>query len=196
MKVGILVFEDAEELDFVGPWEVFAAARMLASEVDVVTIAERLEPIRAAKGLRVVPDTTLESAGALDVLVVPGGRGARLRESENPRMLGYVRDVAARCQWVTSVCTGAMVLHAAGLLKGKRATTHWAYCDQLEARGDVTVMRNVRYVRDGNVVTSAGVSAGIDMSLWIVGQLLGRDTARNVQRTMEYDPAPPYAAEV
>jgi transcriptional regulator GlxA family with amidase domain len=196
MKVGILVFDDAEELDFVGPWEVFAATRALASDVAVVTIAERLEPIRAAKGLRVVPDTTLESAGALDVLVVPGGRGARLRESENPRMLGYVRDVAARCQWVTSVCTGAMVLHAAGLLKGKRATTHWAYCDQLEARGDVTVLRNVRYVRDGNVVTSAGVSAGIDMSLWLVGQVLGRDTARNVQRTMEYNPAPPYAAEV
>lgn len=196
MKVGILVFEDAEELDFVGPWEVFAAARVLTGEVDVATIAEKLEPIRAAKGLRVVPDATLESAGALDVLVVPGGRGARLRESENQRMLGYIRDAAARCQWVTSVCTGAMVLHAAGLLKGKRATTHWAYCDQLEANGDVTVLRNVRYVRDGNVVTSAGVSAGIDMSLWLVGQVLGRDTARNVQRTMEYDPAPPYAAEV
>ena len=143
-----------------------------------------------------VPDTTLENSGPLDVLVVPGGQGARLRESENPRTLGYVREVAARCQWVTSVCTGAMVLHAAGLLTGKRATTHWAYCDQLEARGDVTVLRNVRYVRDGNVVTSAGVSAGIDMSLWLVGQVLGRDTARNVQRTMEYDPAPPYAAEV
>lgn len=196
MKVGIVVFEDAEELDFVGPWEVFAAARMLASDVDVVTIAERLEPVRAAKGLRVVPDTTLEDAGALDVLVVPGGRGARLRESENPRMLGYVRSAAARCQWVTSVCTGAMVLHAAGLLDGRRATTHWAYCDQLEARGNVTVLRNVRYVRDGNVVTSAGVSAGIDMSLWLVGQVLGRDVARNVQRTMEYDPAPPYTAEV
>jgi transcriptional regulator GlxA family with amidase domain len=196
MKVGILVFEEAEELDFVGPWEVFATARMLAGDVDVVTIAERLEPIRAAKGLRILPDTTLENAGSLDVLLVPGGRGARLRESENLRMLGYVRDVAARCKWVTSVCTGAMVLHAAGLLEGKRATTHWAHCDQLEARGDVTVLRNVRYVRDGNVVTSAGVSAGIDMSLWLVGQVLGRETARNVQRTMEYDPAPPYAAEV
>jgi transcriptional regulator GlxA family with amidase domain len=195
MKVGILVFDDAEELDFVGPWEVFTAARMLAGDVEVITIAERLEPVRAAKGLRVIPHATLENAGQVDILVVPGGQGARLRESENPRMLGYVRDAATHCRWITSVCTGAMVLHAAGLLKGKRATTHWAYCDQLEARGDVTVLRNVRYVRDGNVVTSAGVSAGIDMSLWLVGQVLGRDVARNVQRTMEYDPAPPYAAE-
>jgi transcriptional regulator GlxA family with amidase domain len=88
-----------------------------------------------------------------------------------------------------------MVLHAAGLLTGKRATTHWAHCDELAAHGDVTVLRHVRYVKDGNVVTSAGVSAGIDMSLWLVGQILGRETARNVQRTMEYDPAPPYAAE-
>lgn len=111
-------------------------------------------------------------------------------------MLEYIRGVAPGCQWVTSVCTGAMVLHAAGLLRGKRVTTHWAYCDQLEAQGEVTVLRNLRYVRDGNVVTSAGVSAGIDMSLWLVGQVLGADTARNVQRTMQYDPAPPYAAEV
>jgi len=195
MKVGILVFDDAEELDFVGPWEVFTAAHTLTDDIEAITIAERLEPIRAAKGLRVVPHATFESAGALDILVVPGGRGARLRESENPRMLGYVRDAAARCQWITSVCTGAMVLHAAGLLKGKHATTHWAHCNELEARGDVTVLRGVRYVRDGNVVTSAGVSAGIDMSLWLVGQVFGRDTARNVQRVMEYDPAPPYAAE-
>jgi transcriptional regulator GlxA family with amidase domain len=196
MKVGILLFEDAEELDFVGPWEVFTGARTLTGNVDVITIAERLEPVRAAKGLRVIPDSTLESAGPLDVVLVPGGQGARLRESKNQRILGYLRDVAPHCQWVTSVCTGAMVLHAAGLLRGKRATTHWAYCDQLEAQGDVTVLRHVRYVRDGNVVTSAGVSAGIDMSLWLVGQTLGPDTARNVQRTMQYDPAPPYAAEV
>jgi transcriptional regulator GlxA family with amidase domain len=195
MKVGILVFDDAEELDFVGPWEVFTVARMLTGNLDVITVAERLEPIRAAKGLHVVPHATFESAGALDVLIVPGGRGARLCESKNPRTLGYVRDAAARCRWITSVCTGAMVLHAAGLLTGKRATTHWAHCDELAAHGDVTVLRHVRYVKDGNVVTSAGVSAGIDMSLWLVGQILGRETARNVQRTMEYDPAPPYAAE-
>lgn len=195
MKVGIVVFDEAEELDFVGPWEVFAAARMLTGNVDVITIAERAEPVRAAKGLRVIPDCTLSDAGALDIVLVPGGRGARLRESTNPRMLDYIRAAAPRCQWMTSVCTGAMVLHAAGLLRGKRVTTHWAHCDELEAKGEVTVLRNVRYVRDGSVVTSAGVSAGIDMSLWLVGQALGPDTARNVQRTMQYDPAPPYAAE-
>jgi transcriptional regulator GlxA family with amidase domain len=96
---------------------------------------------------------------------------------------------------VTSVCTGALVLHAAGLLEGRRATTHWASLDLLEGRGGTTVLRDVRYVRDGNIVTSAGVSAGIDMALWIVGQLFDAATARNVQRAMQYDPAPPYAAE-
>ena len=89
-----------------------------------------------------------------------------------------------------------IVSDAAGLLSGKQATTHWAHCDELEARGDVTILRDTRYVRDGNLVTSAGVSAGIDMSLWLVGQVFGRDTAKNVQHIMEYDPSPPYAAAV
>lgn len=190
---GVLLFDDAEELDFAGPWEVFTMARMKGDRV--VTIAERDQPIRAAKGLRVLPDHTLADAPPLDVLVVPGGEGTR-REVENPAVLDWIKSAAANCTWVTSVCTGSYVLHAAGLVADRQVTTHWGFVDQLREQGNVTVLENVRYVRDGNVVTAAGVSAGIDMSLWVVGQLYGIPHARVVQRLMEYDPAPPYAAEV
>jgi transcriptional regulator GlxA family with amidase domain len=118
------------------------------------------------------------------------------REVDNPVLLDWVKQAAANCTWVTSVCTGSLVLEAAGLVDGRKVTTHWAMLDHLRTKGSVTVLDERRYVRDGNVVTAAGVSAGIDMSLWVVGQLYGVDHARAVQRMMEYDPAPPYAAEV
>lgn len=193
---GILLFPDAEELDFVGPWEVFTMARHSGRESDrVVTIAQRDEPVRCAKGLRVLPDHTFADAPALDVVLVPGGQGTRA-EIENPVLLDWLRKTAASCQWVTSVCTGSLLLHGAGLARGKRVTTHWAFVPQLRERGDVEVLEKVRYVRDGNLVTSAGVSAGIDMALWLVGQLHGVPHARLTQKLMEYDPAPPYEAEV
>lgn len=193
---GILLFPDAEELDFVGPWEVFTMARHSGHESDrVVTIAERDEPVRCAKGLRVLPDHTFADAPALDVVLVPGGQGTRV-EIENPVLLDWLRKTAASCQWVTSVCTGSLLLHGAGLARGKRVTTHWGFITQLRERGDVEVLEKVRYVRDGNLVTSAGVSAGIDMALWLVGQLHGVPHARLTQKLMEYDPAPPYEAEV
>ena len=151
--------------------------------------------MRAAHGLRVIPDHDFGSAPALDVLLVPGGQGTR-REVDNPVLLEWIRKSAARCQWITSVCTGSLLLCAADVAKGKRVTTHWTFVETLRERGDATVLDGVRYVRDGNVVTSAGVSAGIDMALWLVGQLYGPDYARKVQRVMEYDPAPPYAAAV
>ena len=190
---GVLLFDDAEELDFAGPWEVFTMARMEGDRV--VTIAERDEPVRAAKGLRVLPDHALADAPPLDVLIVPGGEGTR-REVDNGPLIDWIKSTAAACTWVTSVCTGSFLHHAAGLVAGGRATTHWAMTEELRKRGDVTVLEDARYVRAGNVVTAAGVSAGIDMSLWVVGQLYGVPHARVVQRFMEYDPAPPYAAEV
>jgi len=193
--IGILLFDDVEELDFVGPWEVFTSARMIRGELAVLTLAEQAGPVRCAKGLRVLPDATLDEAPRVDVLVVPGGQGTR-REVDNPKVVGYVRRAASSAAWVTSVCTGALLLHGAGLLEGKRVTTHWAFADSLEGRGGVRVLRDARYVRDGNVVTAGGVSAGIDMALWLVGQLFDPATARNVQRAIEYQPAPPYAAEV
>lgn len=192
---GIVAYDDAEELDFVGPSEVFTMGAQANGEDRVVLLAERREPVRCHKGLRVIPDHAFADAPPLDVVLLPGGQGSR-REQDNPVMLDWVRRTAARCTWVTSVCSGALILHAAGLLKGRKATMHWSVVPMLREKGDVTVLERIRYVRDGNVVTSAGVSAGIDMALWLVGQIHGPDFARGVQRLMEYDPAPPYAAEV
>ncbi len=194
-SIGILLFDGAEELDWAGPWEVLAALAQTKPELRVITVAERDEPIRCAKGLRVLPDVSFESAPRFDVILVPGGLGTR-REVDNPTLIGWLRKVGADCTWVTSVCTGALLLHEAGFARGRRVTTHWSFADALEQRGDVTVLRGPRWVRDGNLVTAAGVSAGIDMALWLVGQLYNPETARTVQRAIEYDPAPPYQAEV
>jgi transcriptional regulator GlxA family with amidase domain len=195
ITTGILLFDDFEELDAIGPWEVLSYAKFLAPENRVVTIAPTREPVRAAKGLRVIPDHSFADAPQLDVVLVPGGQGTR-REVSNPVLIDWLRKAGSQCKWVTSVCTGALLLHEAGFARGKRVTTHWGFVDQLRARGDVEVLENVRYVRDGNLVTAAGVSAGIDMALWLVGQIHGVDFARRVQKGIEYNPAPPYAAEV
>jgi transcriptional regulator GlxA family with amidase domain len=194
--IGIALFDDAEELDFVGPWEVFTMAIADLADSRVLTIAERAGPVRCAKGLRVLPDHDFASAPELDVVLVPGGQGTR-REVDNPVLLDWLAKAAARCQWVTSVCTGSLLLHASGLASGRKITTHWAFVEALRGRApDATVLERVRYVRDGNVVTAAGVSAGIDMALWLVGQIWSVERARRTQRLMEYDPAPPYLAEV
>jgi transcriptional regulator GlxA family with amidase domain len=201
--IGIITFENAEELDFVGPWEVLTMAKKgldtdpssPAEDLGVYLIAQTLEPVRCAKGLRVLPDATFDDAPELDVLLVPGGEGTR-REVENPLMLDYLRKAAPRCEWVTSVCTGSLLLHGAGLTSGRRITTHWAFVETLRGlAADATVLDGVRYVRDGNLVTAAGVSAGIDMALWLVGQIWDVEHARQTQRFMEYDPTPPYSAD-
>jgi transcriptional regulator GlxA family with amidase domain len=193
--IGIVLFPDAEELDWAGPYEVFTMAAM-GRDLEVVTIAQSTEPVRCAKGLRVLPDHDFDSAPALDVVLVPGGIGTR-KEMDNPRLIEWLRAIAPGCTWVTSVCTGAMVLAKAGLADGRRITTHWGCIGELrEVARDSEVLEGVRYVRDGRLVTAAGVSAGIDMSLWLVGQIFDPTVARNTQRMMEYDPAPPYAAEV
>ena len=195
MTIGVLLFDGAEELDFVGPWEVFTMAGQLDDGFHVVTIAERAETVTAAKGMRIVPDHGFADAPALDLVLVPGGRGTRV-EVNNQTLLDWIATVAPSCRWVTSVCTGSLLLTAAGPAKGKRVTTHWGFVEALRARGEAEVVEGVRYVRDGEVVTAAGVSAGIDMALWLVGQIRDPGFARQVQRAMEYDPAPPYAAEV
>jgi transcriptional regulator GlxA family with amidase domain len=192
---GLLVFDDAEELDFVGPWEVFTASGMLRGDGDsAVLIAEQAGPVRCAKGMRVLPDHTLADHPALDVLLVPGGQGTR-REVTNPALMGWIQAVSAKASWTTSVCTGALLLHEAGPARGRRVATHHGFEDALEARGDVTVVRDARYVVDGSLVTSQGVSAGIDMALWLVGALHGRDHSRAVRRYIQYEPAPPYLAD-
>jgi len=190
--IGIVLFPEAEELDFVGPFEVFTMyAQYFDKDRRVLTVAETDEPVIGAKGLVVVPEATFESCPPLDVLLVPGGQGT-LREMENETMLDFIRRAGGAAQWVTSVCTGAFVLSRAGYLAGRRATTHWAALAQLREEQDVTVVEE-RFVRDGNVITAAGVSAGIDMALYLVGELSSPETARNVQKFIEYYPQPPYA---
>ncbi len=128
--------------------------------------------------------------------MIPGGIGTR-KLIEDRALLHWVADTAEACTWVTSVCTGALVLAAAGVVHGRRVTTHWAFVEELRKRNEAgEVLENVRFVRDGNVVTSAGVSAGIDMALWLLGQIANPAHARAVQRAVEYDPAPPYQAEI
>ena len=196
---GLVLFEDAEELDFAGPWEVFTASSMVRAQAEapadtVLTVAASLEPVRCAKGLRVLPDATFTEHPPLDVVLVPGGMGTR-REAENEALLAWLRTVSQQATWTTSVCTGSLLLHASGVAEGRRLATHWSFEDALEKRG-ATVVRDARWVRDGNVVSSQGVSAGIDMALWLIGQLYAPAHARTVQRYIQYDPAPPYAADV
>lgn len=193
---GLLIFDGAEELDFAGPWEVFTVSAMQRGQGDTaVLLAEQPGPVRCAKGMRVLPDHTLDDHPRLDVLLVPGGIGTR-REAGNPAVTGWIAKVASQASWVSSVCTGSLLLHEAGPARGRRVATHHAFEDTLAAREEITVVRDARYVVDGNVVTSQGVSAGIDMALWLVGQLYGPVHARTVQRYIQYDPAPPYAADV
>lgn len=201
--IGLILFDRAEELDFVGPFEVFTMAKEIANGsgpaagVEVVLISESGGTLNCAKGMRVEVDHSFADAPRLDVLLIPGGIGTRT-EMKNEVMLEFLRKKAGEVKWLTSVCTGSAVLEKAGLAKGKRITTHWAYLPTLRetAGAGTTVLDHIRYVRDGQLVTSAGVSAGIDMALWLTGQLFGVEHARHTQRAMEYDPAPPYTAEV
>ncbi|MGW2864713.1 DJ-1/PfpI family protein [Streptomyces sp. NPDC001205] len=193
---GLLIFDGAEELDFAGPWEVFTASSMLRDGADTaVLIAERTNAVRCNKGMRVLPDHTFDDHPPLDVLLVPGGNGTR-REVSNPVLTDWIHTTAADVAWTTSVCTGALLLHEAGPARGRRVATHYQFEDALEARGDVTVVRDARYVVDGNLVSSQGVSGGIDMALWLIGRLHGRDHARAVRQYIQYEPAPPYLADL
>lgn len=200
--IGILIFDGAEELDFVGPWEVFTMSNEVFGHGGeesigdrVLLVSETADLIDCAKGMRVHADMGFADCPALDVLLVPGGQGTR-REVDNPAMLKWIADIAAGCRWVTSVCTGSLLLTEAGPAAGRRVTTHWGFADQLAERGKAEVVRDIRYVRDGNIVTAAGVSAGIDMALWLVGQLHGPAHARATQKGMQYEPAPPYQADI
>lgn len=195
LNVGILIFDDVEVLDFCGPFEVFSVARTLGSDGQrdenskpfaVFTIAQRSATVKARGGLRVEPHFTLENHPPIDILVVPGGYGTR-REVDNPAIIDWIRRVTGETQLNTSVCTGSFLYGQAGLLQGHRATTHWQSLDRLEQTFPaVTVVRETRWVEEGNLITSAGISAGIDMSLHVVERLLGRDAALLTARHMEY----------
>jgi transcriptional regulator GlxA family with amidase domain len=193
VRIAIAVFEGAEELDFVGPWEVLAAWRHLyPDDVDVVLVGNGTEPVACAKGLRVLPEVTWDDLGAVDVLVYPGGRGTRAQLGDE-RVKQRLRKLREAGTLMTSVCTGSLVYADAGLLDGRPATTYWSAFDELLPLGDEIEPRpDDRFVDSGEVVTAAGVSAGIDMALHLVGRLASPEKAREVRRYIQYDPEPPY----
>jgi transcriptional regulator GlxA family with amidase domain len=182
ITVGILIFPEAEELDFVGPLEVFGMVAEFGEPCHVLVLGEMVEPIRCAHGM--LPDRTLESALPLELLFVPGGRGARLHARNNPRILEFVRRQTGI---VASVCTGAVVLAAAGLLDGIEATTHCAHYDLLRQYDKVTLREGVRFVMHDRVATSAGVTAGIDLALALVQRLYGESMADRIAQNLEWN---------
>ena len=187
MHAGILIFNLAEELDFVGPWEMFTMWREVADGPACHLVAQSSSPILCAKGMSVNPTIDFEHCPQLDYLLVPGGQGART-EVSNPVLIEFVARQARGCKAVLSVCTGAFVLHAAGLLSGKRVTTHWSALERLRAEGDVTVVEE-RFIQDGRIWSSAGISAGIDLALAFIAHVAGEDVAGKVQFTSEYYPS-------
>ena len=192
-RVGILIFPDVEVLDFCGPFEVFSATRLdedrrraEPSPFEVLLVAERKDTVVATGGLKVIPDVTLEACPRFDILVVPGGWGTRA-EIKNKRLLDWIAERGRLVETLTSVCTGAMLLGQAGLLDGRKATTHWRSLGWMrESFPAVAVEDKLHVVEDGNVLTSAGISAGIDMALRVVTRYCGEAVGRATARHMEY----------
>ena len=197
MRIAVHLFDGAEELDWAGPYEILGVWRMLLEEdpdadpIELVTVARDEGPVTCAKGLRVRPDRTWEDLGPVDVLVYPGGVGTRAHLGDT-EVHGWLRRLHDAGTLLASVCTGSLVLADAGFLDGRPATTHWASLDRLGALGrDVEVRPDDRFVDTGDVITAAGVSAGIDAALHLVARLDSVDRARAVRRYAQYDPAPP-----
>jgi transcriptional regulator GlxA family with amidase domain len=188
MNLGIVVFNEVEELDFVGPWEMFSLWKKYADGPEnCILVGQTLAPIMCAKSMSINPHASFADCPPLDYLLVPGGQGTRT-EVGNPALIDFISKQARHCKAVLSVCTGAFVLHAAGLLAGKKATTHWNSLERLRVLGDVEVIEQ-RFVQDGNVWTSAGVSAGTDMALAFIANEAGEETAGKVQFAAEYYPS-------
>lgn len=188
MNFGVVVFEEAEELDFVGPWEMLGMwSKFAGGPEHRLIVAQSQAPVVCAKGLSINPHVSFGSCPPLDYLLIPGGPGTR-REVGNSALLAFVAKQAQNCKAVLSVCTGSFILHAAGLLSGKRSTTHWQSLARLRALGDVDVVEE-RFVQDGHVWTSAGVSAGIDLVLAFIASVAGEEAAGKVQFGAEYYPS-------
>ena len=187
IHIGLLLFPRVQQLDLTGPYEVLASL----PEARVDLVARSLAPITSATGLVLAPTATFADCPALDVLCIPGGAGVNDLLSDTDT-LGFVRRQAAGARYIASVCTGALVLSAAGLLRNRRATTHWNAHDLLAAFGAIPVQGRV--VRDGNLLTGGGVTAGIDLALTLVAELAGRPAAEAIQLNLEYAPVPPFDA--
>jgi cyclohexyl-isocyanide hydratase len=184
-RIGLLAFPAMTQLDLTGPLQVFAGL----PNAEVHVLGKTLDPIRTHGGLTLIPDTTLADCPGLDVICVPGGAGV-LDLMDDEVVLSFLRTQAETATFVGSICTGALVLGAAGLLRGKKATTHWAWTDLLAPLGAIPTAGRV--VRDGKLMTGGGVTAGIDFALTMVSEIAGRDVAESIQLGMEYAPAPPF----
>jgi len=184
-RIGFLLFPNITQLDLTGPYEVLSKLPGAA----VHLIWKTLEPVKAVGGLAILPDTTLANCPQLDLICVPGGPGMTpLMNDED--ILAFLRKQAAGARYLTSVCTGSLVLGAAGLLQGKKAATHWMAMDILPSLGAIPV--EARVVVDGNVITGGGVTAGIDFGLQVAATVAGEDVAKMIQLQLEYDPEPPF----
>ena len=191
--IGIFIFDDVEELDWVGPWEVLRAWQLAHPDdgANVFTVAREPGTVTCAKGMRVLPDHSWASAPSIDVLIYPGGRGTRPQVGDE-EIRGWVGSLAGNGALMTSVCTGSLVYADAGLLDGGPATTHWGALDLLKELGSgIEVRPDERFVDRGQVITAAGVSAGIDMALHLVARLQSVERARQIKRYIQYDPQPP-----
>ncbi|WP_417769262.1 DJ-1/PfpI family protein [Stappia sp.] len=186
MRFGFLVYPGVEELDLVGPWEMATMWRSYADGPECLTVGANTDGIVCAKGLKMTPDVSFDECPKLDFLLVPGGFAA-LEQAENPDLVRFVSRRGLECSHMLSVCTGSFILHAAGILRDRRATTHWKLLAALREKDHVTVVED-RFVRDGNVWTSAGVSAGIDLTLAFIAEVAGPETASLVQYNSEYYP--------
>ncbi|MBX6746647.1 MAG: DJ-1/PfpI family protein [Acetobacteraceae bacterium] len=187
LEIGLLLFPRLTQLDLTGPFEVFSRL----PDARVRLLWKTTDPVRADTGLGLLPDTALAECPQLDVVCVPGGPGVAAM-MEDAEALDFLRRQAAGARYVASVCTGALVLGAAGLLRGRRATTHWASHDFLAALGATPVQ--ARVVRDGDLFTGGGVTAGIDFALTIAAEIAGAEVAQAIQLQIEYAPAPPFDA--
>lgn len=185
LHIGFLVFSRVQQLDLTGPHDVFASV----PGATVHLIGKTLDPVRASSGLLLTPTITFSDCPTLDVLCVPGGAGVG-DLMEDDATLDFIRQQAANARFVTSVCTGSLVLGAAGLLRGRRATTHWAFHHLIESFGAIPVKERV--VQDGNLMTGGGVTAGIDFALTLLTGLIGETEAQAIQLQLEYAPAPPF----
>jgi cyclohexyl-isocyanide hydratase len=183
-NVGFVIFPELTQLDFTGPLQVLA--RLPDSKVHV--IAKSRDPVPSDCGLSLLPTCTFETCPPLDLICVPGGVKGVIGAIGDRETVRFVRENAASAKYVTAVCTGAFVLGAAGLLKGRRVTTHWAYTDLLALYG--AIHEKARVVKDGNLITAGGVTAGIDFGLDVVAEIAGEAAARSIQLGIEYDPAP------
>ncbi|KAA0560435.1 DJ-1/PfpI family protein [Bacillus sp. CH30_1T] len=189
--VGILLFNDVEVLDFAGPFEVFSVATLPNSNEKpfiVKTLSENGDLVTARNGLKVFPDFSFANHPSLDIVIIPGGYGAEQIEINNPSIIEWIKSQQSKTEFLTSVCTGALLLAKAGILDGRKATTHWMDIDRLKHEfPKVSVQRDVKFVDEGSIITSGGISAGINMSFHLISRLHGKDVAVETAKRMEYE---------